>query len=98
MNLKLIDQRTVQKNIERGLLTEKEYQDYLKSLPDDADSYDIVTLEDEEESLNTDAEGSLQSIDEQAQNLVDELLNTQSQDSECPSTLENTEENSKETV
>ncbi len=33
-DVRLFDQRTVERNIKRGLITRKEYERFLKSLPD----------------------------------------------------------------
>jgi hypothetical protein len=36
-NIRLFDLRTIERNIKRGLITRKEYERFLKSLPDAAD-------------------------------------------------------------
>jgi hypothetical protein len=36
-DVRLFDQRTIERNIKRGLITRKEYERFLKSLPDAAE-------------------------------------------------------------
>ena len=40
-----VDKRIVSRNINKKLLTEKEYENFLKSLPDDADEGEPLTIE-----------------------------------------------------
>ena len=44
--VRLFDARTVERNIKRGLITRKEYERFLKSLPDMADN--VATTEENE--------------------------------------------------
>jgi hypothetical protein len=37
-DVRLFDLRTIERNIKRGLITRKEYERFLKSLPDAADN------------------------------------------------------------
>jgi hypothetical protein len=37
-DVRLFDTRTIERNIKRGLITRKEYERFLKSLPDGADN------------------------------------------------------------
>ena len=38
------DARMIEKNLKNGTITEKEYQDYLKTLPDCSQNVDLVNL------------------------------------------------------
>ena len=38
------DIRLMERNLKNGLITEKEYQEYLKSLPDNSQNVDLVNL------------------------------------------------------
>lgn len=38
------DIRLMERNLKNGLITEKEYQDYLKTLPDCSQNIDLVNL------------------------------------------------------
>ena len=44
---KLFDSRTVEKNINKGLVTRKDYEKYLDSLADESKNCEEITLEDE---------------------------------------------------
>ena len=48
---KIIDKRVVRRNVRKGLLDEKDYDRYLKSLPDVADQ--AVPVESEVEHVET---------------------------------------------
>jgi hypothetical protein len=48
---KLVDQRVVRRNVRKGLVDEKDYERYLKSLPDVADQ--AVPVESEVEHVET---------------------------------------------
>jgi hypothetical protein len=41
----LFDTRVVRRNLDRGVLTWKAYKDYLKSTPDLAGEYEVITLD-----------------------------------------------------
>jgi hypothetical protein len=43
----LVDKRTVKKLISKGLLTDKDYDEYLKSLPDESKNYDTIKVYEE---------------------------------------------------
>jgi len=47
----LVDRRTVERNIEKGLLTRKDYEGYLGKLKDAEDNAETVSLEEEEEAV-----------------------------------------------
>jgi len=54
-----IDKRTVQRNINKKLISKKEYESYLKSLKDEASDADPVVISDEKptvELVQTDVE------------------------------------------
>jgi hypothetical protein len=57
----LFDKRVVRRNLDKGVLSMKAFNDYLKTLDDREDEYDFVELdakpEDEEEAEAEDAEG-----------------------------------------
>jgi hypothetical protein len=60
---RLFDLRTVERNIEKGLITRKEYQEHLESLGDQADNagtmeaqFEEGVLEDDEEEEEEDGE------------------------------------------
>lgn len=40
----LVDKRIVKRNIEKGLLSRKDHQKYLKDLPDASDNMDVVDI------------------------------------------------------
>ena len=44
---KLFDSRVVEKNINKGLTTQKDYEKYLDSLADESKNCEEITLEDE---------------------------------------------------
>lgn len=44
-NLSLFDSRIYKRNIAQGLITQEEYDQYIKSLPDDTDASTTVDLE-----------------------------------------------------
>ena len=44
----LVDRRTVERNIQKGLLTRKDYEGYLGKLKDVEDNAETVDLEEEE--------------------------------------------------
>lgn len=46
-NEKLFDTRIVERNLKKGLVPQKEYETYLKKLPDEKDNFDLVPIEDE---------------------------------------------------
>jgi len=48
-NEDLFDQRTVEKNIRRGLVTRKQYDTYLKQLADASDNAEYISIEDPED-------------------------------------------------
>jgi hypothetical protein len=52
-DLQLFDKRTIDRMIERGLLTEKEYKAFLQSLPDKQDNAETVRVEQGKEDGNT---------------------------------------------
>ncbi len=61
---RLFDLRTVERNIEKGLITREEYQEYLDSLEDRADDaesieaeFEVGVLEDEDENKKEAEEG-----------------------------------------
>ena len=61
---RLFDRRTVERNIDKGLITREEYDEYLESLEDKADNADVMeaefevgVLEDEEEEEAEDEDG-----------------------------------------
>ena len=45
---KLVDRRTVERNIQKGLLTQKDYEGYLGKLKDAEDNAETVSLEEDE--------------------------------------------------
>ena len=45
IDIKLIDRRTVARYLNRGQVSEKDYEKYLKSLPDVGANADVVTVE-----------------------------------------------------
>lgn len=53
----LVDRRTVERNIQKGLLTRKDYDKYLDKLKDVEDNAEEVVLEEEEEAEGEAAEG-----------------------------------------
>jgi hypothetical protein len=58
-NIRLYDSRTIERTIRKGLLTRKDYEKFLKSLPDVADKAapaDLSGLEDDDDDLETDDE------------------------------------------
>jgi len=52
----LVDRRIVERNIEKGLLTRKDYDKYLDKLKDVEDNAEEVVLEEEEEAAEGEAE------------------------------------------
>ncbi|HKY64520.1 MAG TPA: hypothetical protein VJR29_14020 [bacterium] len=46
---RLYDIRTLDNYLSRGLIKPTEYDKYLKSLPDEADNYELVQIDDEAE-------------------------------------------------
>ncbi len=44
----LVDRRTVERNIQKGLLTRKDYEGYLGKLKDSEDNAETVSLEEDE--------------------------------------------------
>jgi|SaaInl4_150m_RNA_FD_contig_81_506817_length_1403_multi_3_in_0_out_0_2 hypothetical protein len=44
----IFDKRIIDRNIERGRLTEEEYETHLKALPDEADKAEEIVVEVEE--------------------------------------------------
>ena len=44
----LVDRRTVERNIQKGLLTRKDYEGYLGKLADSEDNAETVSLEEDE--------------------------------------------------
>lgn len=42
-----VDRRLISRNIKKKLLTQKEYENFLKSLPDDSEEGEPLTIEDE---------------------------------------------------
>lgn len=53
---RLFDVRTVERNIEKGLITRDEYKEYLESLDDSADNAESMEAEFEEGVLDEDEE------------------------------------------
>lgn len=51
----LFDHRIVEKNIRKGLITRKQYEDHLKSLSDAESNAEYVSLEDENEGEGEEA-------------------------------------------
>lgn len=49
----LFDNRTVKKYINKGLITDKDYEEFLKSLPDESKNADKIKAFEEEENLLT---------------------------------------------
>lgn len=41
------DTRIIERRLKKGLVSQKEYDTYLKQLPDDKDNFDVVPIEDE---------------------------------------------------
>ncbi len=64
----LVDRRTVERNIEKGLLTRKDYDKYLDKLKDVEDNAEPVVLEEEEEA----AEGAEEEGAEEAAEKTEE--------------------------
>lgn len=54
IDIKLFDQRTLKRNLEKGLLKEDDYQKYLKSLPNDEDNFETVPFDEDEVVLEED--------------------------------------------
>ena len=50
---KLYDVRVVKRNLATGLVSEKEYKDQLKSLPDLEGEYEVIDLDASEEEAET---------------------------------------------
>lgn len=63
---RLFDVRTVERNIEKGLITREEYNEYLESLEDASDKSAVIEAEFEEGVLDDDEE------DEDAEEAEDE--------------------------
>lgn len=53
---RLFDRRTVERNIDKGLITREEYNEYLESLQDKADNAESMEAEFEEGVLDDDEE------------------------------------------
>lgn len=60
---RLFDKRTVERNIEKGLITREEYEEYLENLEDSSENvtefeaeYEVGVLEDDEDEEETDEE------------------------------------------
>lgn len=51
----LVDKRIVERNMKKGLLGKKEYEQYLKSLADVEENAEVVDLEAEEEAAEGEA-------------------------------------------
>ena len=59
LDAQLVDRRTVDRNIQKGLLTREAYQSYLDGLSDAESNVELVSLEEEEETAEgSEAEGS----------------------------------------
>ncbi|MBO6940254.1 MAG: hypothetical protein JJ863_35100 [Deltaproteobacteria bacterium] len=58
----LVDRRTVDRNIEKGLLTRKDYEAYLGKLKDSEDNAETVSLEEDE----VEAEGADEAAETEA--------------------------------
>lgn len=43
----VVDRRIISRNVNKKLLTEKEYENFIKSLPDDSEEGEPLTIEDE---------------------------------------------------
>lgn len=70
----LFDRRCVQKNIRTGLVTKKDYDEYLKSLPDDHANFEELVIEDETDEVILDQLSSeLDFSDESSDIVLDEL-------------------------
>ena len=46
----VVDRRIISRNFNKKLLTEKEYESFLKSLPDDSEEGEPVSIEDEDKA------------------------------------------------
>ncbi len=57
LDAQLVDRRTVERNIEKGLLSREDYQAYLKGLADAEGNAEVVDLE-EEEAAEADADAT----------------------------------------
>lgn len=51
-NLSLFDERLLEKYISMNLTSKKEYEDYLKTLPDDKDNVAYTVIKDDHEQDN----------------------------------------------
>lgn len=45
---KKFDRRTIERNLKEGIISAKEWEKYLKSLPDASDNVDLFMIEDEQ--------------------------------------------------
>ena len=46
------DLRTLETNLRKGLISEKDYKSFLKNLPDEKENTEFIEIEEEEEILN----------------------------------------------
>jgi hypothetical protein len=60
----LFDLRTVERNIEKGLITREDYKEYLENLPDAADNIEVFEAEFEEGVLEDDEEEEAEEAEE----------------------------------
>jgi len=68
------DLRTLEFQLNRGELTQKEYDQYLKSVPDDEGNYNEVVVKEEEEPANPN-EGSFEAEKEEKEEEKEEKVN-----------------------
>ena len=52
----VVDRRIIERNINKGLISRKDFEKYLKDLPDAAPNMEVVSIEDEEDSDEPSAE------------------------------------------
>jgi hypothetical protein len=50
----LVDKRILERNFKKGTVTRKDYEKYLKDLPDASDNMEVVSIDDEEETGGAD--------------------------------------------
>lgn len=67
---KLFDRRTFKRHIKKGLITDKDRQSYLASLPDDAKNFEEVPFEDPNELVVP-----ISSLTEQLETATDQTEN-----------------------
>jgi hypothetical protein len=63
-NEKNFDTRVVERNIKKGVVSQKDYDVLLKQLPDEKDNFDLIPIEDENAENDTLSDEEIQAMPE----------------------------------